>query len=235
MLIRANKQFGLMLLCGLLVALMCSLGAWQLSRADEKRKWQLTVMQPKVYAEDWFAHIQDGNLLRVTGRYLSEQQFFLDNKVVEGTPSYDVVTPFITLDGVRFFINRGAVKALPNRHQLPQLDEMEDKLVNLLIRVYVPSKNAFRLSDAQYATAGWPKRVQYFDSSYFGEVVNVTRSADVFPAEVRLEPNQYGVLNRHWQSGVMTPEKHVAYAVQWFVMAGTLLFLMGYYRYKKKL
>lgn len=224
-----------MLLCGLLVALMCSLGAWQLSRADEKRKWQQTLMQPKVYTEDWFAHIQDGNLLQVTGRYLSEQQFLLDNKVVEGEPSYDVVTPFITPEGVGLFINRGAVKALPNRQQLPQLEEMEGKPVNLLVRVYVPSKRAFRLSDAQYASAGWPKRVQYFDSSYFGEIVHLSKLESVFPAEVRLEPHQYGVLNRHWQSGVMTSEKHTAYAVQWFAMAGTLLFLMGYYRYKKRL
>lgn len=214
---------------------MCSLGAWQLSRADEKRKWQQAVMQPKVYVDDWFAHIKDGNLLRVTGRYVSGQQFFLDNKVVDGVPSYDVVTQFVSLEGVVFFVNRGAVKALPSRQQLPQLDVIEDKQVDLLLRIYVPSKDAFRLSDSQYASAGWPKRVQYYDSGFFGKTVSLVNWGSVFPAEVRLEPSQYGVLNRHWQRGVMSPEKHTAYAVQWFAMAGTLLLLMGYYRYKNKL
>lgn len=235
MLIRANKQFWLMLLCGLLVAMMCCLGLWQLSRAEEKRKWQAAVMQPKVYTADWFAHIADGNLLRVTGRYVFEQQFLLDNKVVNGAPSYDVITPFIALDRTVFFINRGAVSAPKDRQQLPQLKAMKEQAIDLLMRVYVPSKAAFRLSDAQYATVGWPKRVQYYDSGYFRGAVELIGGGEVFPVEVRLEAKQQGVLQRHWQSGVMSAEKHDAYAFQWFAMAGALLALMGYYRYKKKL
>ncbi|SBS36310.1 SURF1 family protein [Marinomonas aquimarina] len=235
MLIRANKQVWLLLLCGLMTGLMLSLGTWQLGRADEKRKWQAAMMQPKVYQSDWLDHIVDGNLLKVVGHYLPERQFLIDNKVVNGVPSYDVVTPFLASDGTLFFVNRGAVPARSNREQLPTLSAIDALEASLLIRVYAPSKSSFRLSDAQYATAGWPKRVQYYDADYFTQVLATGQITVVFPTEVRLEPQQLGVLTRHWHRQVLSPEKHVGYAFQWFAMAGTLMVLVGYYRYKKKL
>lgn len=235
MLIRANKQVWLLLLCGLMTGLMLALGTWQLGRADEKRKWQAAMMQPKVYQSEWQTRIVDGNLFKMAGHYLSERQFLIDNKVVDGVPSYDVVTPFLALDGTLFFVNRGAVKAGESRDKLPTLADINVAEVSLLVRVYAPPKKSFRLSDAQYATAGWPKRVQYYDSDYFSEMLETEQITAVFPNEVRLEPQQAGVLTRHWHRRVLSPEKHMGYAFQWFAMAGTLLVLVGYYRYKKKL
>jgi surfeit locus 1 family protein len=52
-----------------------------------------------------------------------------------------------------------------------------------------------------------------------------TSGATYYPYVVRLRPGSATAFNSYWQDINIQPEKHTAYAVQWFAMALALLML----------
>jgi surfeit locus 1 family protein len=67
---------------------------------------------------------------------------------------------------------------------------------------------------------GWPKVVQRM------EVERMAASVDAAAVEIRLEPDQPGVLTPPLMQMNMPAARHTAYAVQWFGLAVALL--VGY-------
>jgi surfeit locus 1 family protein len=52
----------------------------------------------------------------------------------------------------------------------------------------------------------------------FQEIEAISQHA-FYPFVLRLGEGELGALERHWQLLAVTPERHLAYAVQWFLMA----------------
>jgi surfeit locus 1 family protein len=40
-----------------------------------------------------------------------------------------------------------------------------------------------------------------------------------------LDPAEADGYTREWRPALMSPEKHLAYAIQWFMMAGTIMII----------
>ncbi|EAQ64489.1 hypothetical, SURF1 family protein [Marinomonas sp. MED121] len=212
-------------------SLTLSLGFWQLDRAEQKEAYLARNQADEIMPMSNWQNAKDGQLIQLEGHYLSQYQFLIDNKTYQGKFGYDVIVPFLTnfgFDDVLFWVNLGWVEASVDRSKLNKID-LPNAEVELDARVYLPVKKGFRLSDDQYQTQGWPSRVQYFDADFFQQSFELDQAEKhlvISRFEVRLEAHQEGVQARRWlPSNVMPPEKHLAYAFQWFALAFSLIVL----------
>lgn len=220
----------LTLLTALLLPLLLSLGFWQLNRAQEKldlqdryaaRQQEAPVALERLNAQDDLQYRQ----VELTGRYDNAHHFLLDNRIHEGRPGYDLVTPLVTEAGTVVFINRGWLPQGPTRAQLPQIAAIEGPVM-LSGSVYVPVGTPLVLGDV--SAEGWPRLVQTLDPLPMAVAAGYTEAL-AFPYSIRLAEGAPGVLVRDWPVISTTPERHQGYAVQWFAMAAMLLGLYLYY------
>lgn len=222
----------------LLLAVFLSLGNWQLQRADEK-KTVLAAFEAaaKGQHQPLDLSVEPMTLLRfqpvvVTGSYLPERQFLLDNQVRDGQVGYRVITPLADSSGRTLLIERGWVPRSPQRGKLPDVSEgLNADPVSIRGHVHVPFGQGFRLGGMDDA-ASWPRVIQYLDFEEMGARLQ----RDVVPLTVRLDPGQPQGYLRDWRPVLpMGPERHLAYAVQWFGLALTLAIIAIVMTYRRRL
>lgn len=223
------KWIGFFLLVSFFFSLTLFLGFWQLERAQQKEASQAFASENSALPSSQWRQATHDQLINLSGKYDARFQFLLDNKPFEGQAGYDLLVPFIGRvegDDVLFWVNLGWIKASVDRQVLARTS-LPNESINILARVYLPSKKVFRLSDNQFDNPSWPKRVQYFDSAFFAATAGFDSMELISAYELRLEDHQPGLQVRRWLPElVMSPDKHVAYAVQWFLLAFALIVLV---------
>jgi len=213
----------------LLLPMFVSLGLWQLHRAEQKHALiahyeQRTADLPlRLDGSQRDTAAMLNRRVAATGRYDSAHQVLLDNQVYRGRPGYFALTP-LRLSGsdMTVLVNRGWVPMGPSRVDLPDLRVTED-VISLAGVVHTPSVPPLTLGASGDATPGWPKVVQRVHLEALGQRLN----APLLPYTLRLAPDQDHGYVRVWdtQYSRTPPEKHQAYAVQWFGLALVLLVL----------
>ena len=217
---------------GFLVLTM--LGVWQLDRAEQKR---LMSRQYEERAKDapirLDGELRDGGDLRyrrvtLTGKYETDRQLLLDNQVHQGVVGFHVVTP-LKLAGADLvvLVNRGWVPQGRDRSHLPDIAlDVESRVVSGILNRF--PQPGIKLGAADPLATGWPRIIQYFD------VASLQSEFDsaIFPLLVMLNPDEPNGYVRDWKPPPSRADRHSAYAVQWFALAGTLaiLFLFSSYR-----
>jgi surfeit locus 1 family protein len=206
------------LLAALGVALFVSLGRWQLHRAEEKRAlfagFAAGSGAAVILPED-FRAIERYRRVTARGHYDSSRQFLLDNMTHEGVPGFHVLTPLVQHDLRVVLVDRGFVPLTGSRSDLPDVtvDTGERSVTG---RADNLPQAAVSL-DAGPAT-GWPRIVSFPTMSE----VATALSARLFPQVVLLDADQPDGFLRDWRPPGMPPDRHVAYAVQWFGLAATV-------------
>jgi surfeit locus 1 family protein len=212
---------GLVLSC----SLFCVAGFWQLDRADEKRRL-LSEYDSSGVGDMLTAPIALGPTeleanryrpMRLTGRYDSDRQFLLDSMMSDGKVGYHVLTPLVGGE-TAVLVNRGWVPANPDRSILPDIDVgTENREISGLI---APLPRPGMRSDPEVidATAGWPRRL------LFPEMQALRAQLDhaTVDYQLLLDDNDADGYRRDWRPTTMNPDKHLAYAVQWFGFAVTM-------------
>ena len=221
----------LTLLTAALLPLLLSLGSWQLRREQEKVDLQQQYATRQAETPIALSRMdEDAELqyrqVELAGRYDNAHHFLLDNRIHQGQAGYELLTPVITDGNDVVFVNRGWLSQGASRSQLPEPLPIEGP-VTLRGSVYVQVGTPFVL-DGTMPVAGWPRVIQSLDIAAMAEAAGYSANA-VFPHSVRLAEGEPGVLIRDWPVITTTPEKHRAYAVQWFAMAAMLLGLYLYY------
>ncbi len=221
---KPNLVLSLIAVC--LLGLFLSLGSWQLGRADEKRGMlQNLEMRALEGITDLPATLQDieqwrHRKVRVRGRFDHKHQFLLDNQIRHGRVGLQVLTPLkITNRDQAVLVERGWVPMGPDRTKLPDV-AVESKLIRVNGTVYVPYKGGIRLGAMDEQQVHWPRLVQYIDFEEMSDRLGYP----LLPMTIRLDPNgPHGYL-REWQFvPSSTPDRHVAYAIQWFSLAAVVL------------
>jgi len=213
-----------------LLALLLRLGFWQLSRAEEKREF-LASQQEEMQKEalpiaKLLADTKDLRHRQVIleGHYDAKHQFLLDNQFHHGKVGYAVLTPFIlTADSRVILINRGWVLMNKDRKQLPAISFMPPVGELSIVGVIndFPQVGLI-LEGADEPGEGWPSVVQLIDT----QKISNKLKQPILDFQVQLLADQpYGYV-REWKLNArIPPEKHVAYAFQWFALAITLTLL----------
>jgi len=214
------------------LAILLSLGFWQLNRAEEKRIFlrQEQVVDPAVITLHEVNEIDAESLryrqVSISGHYDSEHQFLLDNQILDSQVGYFVMTPFIFDDYPQgkyqaVLVNRGWLPLNKDRRILPDL-MVEQTHINLLGRINHFPSVGIHLKGAEIPTEGWPSVVQLVDINILSDKV----SYRLLPFQVELDSQATNGYQRKWKrQKIMPPEKHIAYAVQWFGLAITLTIL----------
>jgi cytochrome oxidase assembly protein ShyY1 len=226
------------LLVLVLLPVTISLGQWQLRRADEK-----TALLAERAAHQAMAPVALNQLpseqsqlryrrVQLVGSFDAGHCFLLDNQVHQGRVGYEIICPFLdqssadqsTAAHAVVMVSRGFLAAPPLRSQLPAIPAAAAP-ISIHGEVYLPAGEQVLLADLQ-AADGWPKVVQAASVDYLKSLLGTTPdNVPVYPWVVRLDVDSPALLESHWQTVNLSPEKHTGYAVQWFAMAATLVLI----------
>lgn len=222
----------------LLMVLLISLGNWQLSRSSEKAAYlaeqeKQSQLPPLSLTSELPADAATirYRVVELTGRYDADRQFLLDNQIRHGKAGYFVMTPLLPVNSnTAVLVNRGWIEAGRDRQTLPDITLQKSK-VTVQGRINTFPDVGYHLEGAEIPTDTWPSLVQLIDSNVIAEKLG-------YPlANYQIELHQAedeGYLREWHIATVIPPEKHVAYAVQWYGLALTLTALFLWYACKTK-
>ncbi len=223
-----DPEWRITLLAAILVPLMVVLGFWQLQRASEKAElsatWEARQQQapvPVVGLWDAFPAELAYRSVSMRGHFLEHEYFLLDNRILGGRFGYEVIgiVKLYATDKL-VMVNRGWIAGDPARLELPRVLPVPGQ-VALAGTVYVAPGAPYLLVEQQLQP-GWPKVLQAIEMDKLSTALAELDAGAVFPYTVRLAQGQPGALEIDWQVVNVSPEKHRAYAVQWFTMAAVL-------------
>ncbi|WP_339720506.1 SURF1 family protein [uncultured Paraglaciecola sp.] len=201
------------------VVIMFALGSWQLQRAEQKTQRLLALEQAGNTAQVDLQQVLGSNLDNMLDMPISFEgtaevtRFFLvDNKIHKGRVGYQVLVPLQTTSGT-IIANFGWVAATNSREILPkiQIDGEKSRYAGV---ISLPLNNAM-VEETALVDGNWPKVIQQVDL----KVIQQHYNQQILPFVVLLNAQQHSAFVRDWQAVVMAPEKHLAYAVQWFLLA----------------
>lgn len=209
-----------------LLPVMVGLGFWQLQRADEKTTIQQSLEQQQALppidltqlAADDLADFQQVKFL---GRPDHDHIWLVENQVYQGKVGFHLLVPVELQDGRIFMVNAGWLPASGARGEIPALPELpESALFSGQLRSVRPN----RFLRGELVDAGWPKRILQVNFS----VMEKSLGKPLAPWVVQLDAGSPMAQTVHWPAMNMSADKHIAYAVQWFLMAFVLAILWVY-------
>ena len=232
---RASVGMTTLALAGVL--LFGQLGRWQWHRAAEKRALvaefeagaQAPATEPGSRA---LSDLPRYALLRLRGQYDGAHQFLLDNVGRDGVAGYEVLTPFQLEDGRVVLVNRGWLPLWNGRREplpdvsLPSSPPAAGPQAPAEITGRVDELPVTALSMGRApppAGAAWPKRTSFPTAAQLGAALG----RPVEARELLLDPAEPQGYRRDWRAGGngFGPERHLAYALQWWGFAALTLFL----------
>lgn len=216
--------------------ILARLGYWQIQRGEQKverleqiaRYQQLDVVTFADLLTISQQYEPTGINVNVTGRFATPYRWLLDNKVVNGQPGYDVLLALMPdsipknsgkQDDKALLVNMGWLKGdYANRDTLPPFT-IPPGVVNLNAFVKAKDLSAFALSNQSANHQPWPLRTQQIDIARIEQQSGLSFYRFIVIAQ---NSKDFG-FTYHYQPVVMPPEKHRAYALQWFLLAVAVL------------
>ncbi|MDJ0739395.1 MAG: SURF1 family protein [Gammaproteobacteria bacterium] len=209
--------------------ILLSLGYWQMGRAAAKQELVEQRAASELTAPLALAgttSLAEDDRYRpaiVTGRYVDDQQWLLDNRVYRGQAGYHVFTPFV-IDGERapaLLVNRGWIAVGESREYLPRLPVPEGD-VTLRGRLDSPASVGLVVGEVPLQSVEDRVLVQALDI----QALAAARQMSLLRYALVIDDGQPGGLQYDWSPiPQMGPEKHLGYAVQWFGLAVALLII----------
>ena len=220
----------------LLLPFLVVLGFWQLERAEEKRKLASRhadrAAMVALSGADLFQAFGGGNAtvpkslgladrkVTLSGQLYPDDYVLIDNRIREGRFGYEVMTLMATPQG-RVPVNLGWIAGDPARRSTPN-PNLVAGAYRVSGRLYIPQKLPYQLGP-QAAPSSLPVVLQSFDATSLAPALSGVLGEGVLPAVVRIAADDPLALEAGWVVVNQSPEKHTAYAVQWFTMAAALM------------
>ena len=211
------------LLAAALAIAFLALGRWQWRRGEasaaQREAFARGADAVQVLGSAKLAEVARFTRLSVSGRYRPDRQFLLDNHTHGGSAGYEVLTPLELADGRTVLVDRGWVAFTGSRARLPDIGFTPPPLVTVVGRVSeVPSAGLAFGRSAPALTGTWPRLTSYPRIPELDAALGRTLEQRI----LLLDPAQpYGYL-REWQPPGLPPERHWAYAIQWWLFAAVL-------------
>ncbi|HEU4601525.1 MAG TPA: SURF1 family protein [Steroidobacteraceae bacterium] len=205
------------------VAAFTKLGLWQWHRADEKRE----LLQAYARGDSTLAVTDTVDTLpryqraELHGSFDADHQILLDNmpSAATGQPGYRVLTPFNT--GREWvLVDRGWVPLGRTRNDWPSLAVDESARI-VRGRVDDLPEPGIRLGEQSVdPKQPWPRVLNF--PTY--PMLRAMLPSPLAPRIVLLDADSADGFERVWQMTLrVSPERHIAYAVQWFAFAAAAI------------
>ncbi len=206
------------------LVLLISLGFWQLDRADEKRAIENQIASANsgdVELVTFVEFLKDKEYyhVRLQGSYIEGKQFIYDNQIVDQISGYYVLTPFVLKGASKaILINRGFMPWNGRRDKLADID-IGEKLTEVKVQISKPVKRMeLKVSET---TRDFPVLIQALDLDEMSTIA----SLDFVSVVGLLSPESEDGYVRQWEPYTGSIERHIGYAIQWFLMALVLAFI----------
>jgi surfeit locus 1 family protein len=218
----------------------CALGVWQLDRAAQKERLLAAFgAAPQAPLQDLagvrdIADLQHYPHVRVAGHFLAERGYLLDEQVHDSQFGVHAIGVFAAAGEERaLLVDRGWVAwshAPGTTPMLPPLSAGEIELTG----IYAPFPGGgLRVGgNALVTQATWPKLTLYLDPAPLAADLG----KPLLPRILLLDPAADSGFVRAWTPNVMPPERHRAYAFQWFSFVAVVLaiFVVRHWRRVEK-
>ena len=218
-----------------LIGFIC-LGFWQLERADEKvellKRHEARINQAPLSSAELLklSEAVDGLPVKLSGNYQAQPALLRDHVVLGGRVGFEVLQVFTdSATNQAFLVDRGFVPMAATRLIRPLIPPTDRGELNLQGHVYVSTA-----VDAQFGAGELVDElgiVQSTDPLILDRVLNMT----LYPHLIRLVAEDPFALPRYWIVTTVSPDKHMGYAVQWFLMAFAVLIAFGYFTFRSPL
>ena len=206
------------------LVLLISLGFWQLDRADEKRAIEDQIDSANSGDVEFVTSVEflkdkEYYHVRLQGSYIGDKQFIYDNQIVDQISGYYVLTPFILKGASKaILINRGFIPWSGRRDKLADID-IGEKLTEVKVQISIPVK---RMELEVSETIGdFPVLIQALDLDEMSTIA----ALDFVSVVGLLSPESENGFVRQWEPYAGSIERHIGYAIQWFLMALVLAFI----------
>jgi len=206
------------------LVLLISLGFWQLDRADEKRAIEDQIASANSGDVEFVTSVEllkdkEYYHVRLQGSYIGDKQFIYDNQIVDQISGYYVLTPFILKGASKaVLINRGFIPWSGRRDKLANVD-IGEKLTEAKVQISIPIKRMeLKVSET---TGDFPVLIQALNLDEMSTIA----SLDFASVIGLLNPESENGFVRQWEPYTGSIERHIGYAIQWFLMAFVLAFI----------
>lgn len=209
---------------GILISLtiwgLLSLGFWQLERADEKRAIESAIVlaqsNPAQIVTQYESLLEKEHYqVLLEGYYDNNKQFIYDNQIVNSNAGYFVLTPFVLDNATAILVNRGFVPWKGDRDKLIDIN-INNNITTIKAKLITP-KERIRLKQ-QTSNDKFPLLVQSLDI----DRISTLSGYNVIPMLAQLDVESENGFYRKWQPFYGSVDKHLGYALQWFLMAFVL-------------
>ncbi|MBA5247988.1 MAG: SURF1 family protein [Gammaproteobacteria bacterium] len=218
------------ILPGILISLtiwgLMSLGFWQLDRADEKRtiehKITAALSSPAQHISNTTELLsKEYHQVLLKGHYDANTQFIYDNQIVNSTAGYYVLTPFILKNKTAILVNRGFVPWHGNRTKLANI-QINNHPTTIKVKLITP-KQRIKLKHQNIDTTS-PILIQSLNITQLSQLSGY----QIIPMLAQLDKQADNGFYRQWKPFYGSVDKHLGYALQWFLMALVLSFIAIY-------
>jgi surfeit locus 1 family protein len=221
-------RIGFFLLCSFLFLITCSLGIWQLQRYHFKKTLLDTYQARLTSLPKNFLQLKDPavNLqfqrVKVQGDYLNELTFLQQNRYYHDQMGYDVITP-LRIPGQQklLLVDRGWIPKSYNQI-MTSIENVNGKQ-SLVGYIKLLDEYQFILGKNILDPTIKPMLVQKIDVDEISQLMHQS----FYPFILRLDASQSHGFIRDWTIATVLPQRHMAYAVQWFALA--LVLLIAYF------
>jgi surfeit locus 1 family protein len=205
------------------VILCLLLGDWQLHRYHYKENLLLNYQQRLASTAKVFSQITESSInlqfqpITADGYYINKLTMLVQNQFYKDQIGFEVLTPMrITGEKKLVLVDRGWIKAFEDR-TAPVLAKVNNEQH---IKGYIKLLNEyqFTLGKNILDPHNFPIIMQKID---INEINHITKQS-FYPFIIRLNAASPNGFIRNWNIISVLPQRHMAYAVQWFIMAVTL-------------
>lgn len=213
----------------LVFSALVKLGLWQSDRALEKERrlsqietlssqTPISLSQVTLLSTESNSDINDYPV-SIKAQFIKDYLFLLDNQVNNGRLGYRVYQVAVEHEHA-VLVSLGWVQGSINRDKLPDVKPLQgDHTFKGNIGLV---EQGIVLQAQDFSAVSWPLRVQQIELDKFSLIIKRT----LLPFVVYLDKNEVIGFEKNWQPIVMPPEKHRAYAFQWFSLAIAWVLLM---------
>lgn len=213
---------------------LLALGRWQLQRAHLKtsllKQMESVSHRPPLRLSELPADLSGVKYqsLQVSGYWDMKHQFLVMNQFYRHQLGFHVITPF-------YLVKPGMLNVEPSKvllvhrgwiakNNLMALNSpvVVGEKVKITGIIDLPPKWQFILGVNYWPEAQWPLRFQKIDFQEMSKALH----ANLYPFILRLRHDAEASFVTDWQPLVISPARHIAYAVQWFGLA--MVWLIGF-------
>ena len=201
--------------------MFCSLGTWQLYRLQWK---QDLISQIKSGLQsspiEYYSNINENyQRVKLSGKYIFNNQIFLYSLNEKGRPGFDVITPFETTNKENVLVNRGWIKE-DLKNNLPEVSS-HNNIAGMLRtanrkNLFTPENDLqmniwfyLNLNDVEKITGKkFSKYIVYLEDKN----INIPK-----PKKITID----------------LPNNHLKYAITWYAISVSIIFYYLYFRRKQ--